>query len=507
MTQSRDWRAIVFGDTGILILLALLRFVPLILTNGQSGWHRDELDTLENARYLDWGYVSYPPVAPFIARVALTLFGPSTTGVHLFSTLAQAAAMLLAGLLARELGGRRWAQALAAVAVAVAPYGLLEGVLFHYSSFDYLWWTLIAYMMIRLLKSDNPRWWLGIGAVIGVGMMTKYTMALLVAGIVVGVVLTRARRYLASPWLWAGVTLSVLIVLPNLIWQIQHNFISLDFVQYIHARDVHQGRADAFLMEQFIFATNIVTVPFWLAGLYGYLFASIGRNYRALGWMFLVAFALLVITQGRTYYFAPAYPMLFACGAALIEQWLCSWSRTGFRVAQGVIWAAFAVSGVAFALVALPVAPINSSLWDVTSGINGELKEMVGWPELVDAVAGIYAGLPEEDKSQVGILAGNYGEMGAINLYGSTYGLPKAISGVNSYWLRGYGDPAPQTLILVGFNLGEAQSMFESCKLVGRNTNRYGVTNEESKDHPLILLCRGPRLPWSDLWKNMLSFG
>jgi hypothetical protein len=254
----------VFSDLGILILLGLLRMGTLLLTNGEMGWHRDELDTLANARYLDWGYVSYPPLAPFLARIALTLFGASLTGVRFFATLALAISMVLAGLMAREMGGKRWAQVTAALALAIAPYPMLGGSLFHYSSFDYLWWTVIAYMMIRLLKSDDPRWWLGIGALIGIGLQTKYTIAYLVAGIVVGVLLTRARRYLLSPWLWGGVALALLIVLPNLIWQIQHDFITLDFMRNIHARDVRIGRTEGFLKEQFIFSTNLVTAPVWL---------------------------------------------------------------------------------------------------------------------------------------------------------------------------------------------------------------------------------------------------
>jgi len=145
MKTSRTWRSVVFSDLGVLILLAVVRCLPLLLTNGQSGWHRDELDTLDNARTLAWGYVSYP-------RVALTLFGPAMAGVRLFSTPAQAIALVLAGLMARELGGRRWAQVVAAVAVMTAPFALLDGALFHYSSFDYLWGVLIATLMIRLLK-------------------------------------------------------------------------------------------------------------------------------------------------------------------------------------------------------------------------------------------------------------------------------------------------------------------------------------------------------------------
>ncbi len=507
MTKSHRWQSILFGDNGFLLLLFVLRFLPLVLSNGQTGWHRDELDTLDNARVLDWGYVSYPPVAPLIARVALTFFGPSMIGVRFFSTFGQALAMVFASLIVRELGGRKAAVVTASVAVAIAPYGLLEGVLFHYSSFDYLWWTLIAYLMVRLLKSDDPRWWLSIGAVIGVAMLTKYTVAFLVAGIAVGGVLTRARRCLASPWLWAGVGLSLLIVLPNLIWQVQHNFISLEFLSSIHARDVRQGRAEGYLLEQFIFTTNVATVPLWLAGLYFFLLSRIGKRYRALAWMYIVPFVLFLVTQGRSYYLAPAYPMLFAGGAVVVQEWLTRLSSVPARIIQGTALGAFAVSGVMFSFVALPIAPINSELWNVTSGINGELKEMVGWPELVETVAGIYADLPDEEKATAGILAGNYGEVGAINLYGSAYGLPKAIARVNTQWLRGYGDPPPQTLIVVGLSQGEIYYNFASCHMGGEIANRYGVRNEETRDHSIIFVCRGTRRPWPKLWSDLRSFG
>lgn len=507
MKTSRNWRDIVFSDVGILILLALALLIAHILINGQYGFHRDELDTLDNARYLDWGYVNYPPVTPFIARVAITLFGSTLFGARLFSSLAHALAVVLTGLMARELGGNRWAQVTAAIAVAIAPFVLLGGTFLTYSTFDYLSWVLIAYQMIRLLKSNDPRWWLGIGAVIGVGMMTKYAIAFLVAGIVVGVILTRVRRHLASPWLWSGVALSILIFLPNLIWQIQHNFISLDFLSSIHARDVRQGRTEGFLIEQLIFAANLATIPVWLAGLYYYFFAGAGRNYRLVSWMILVPFALLVITQGRSYYFAPAYPMLFAGGAVIIEQWLSRLSTMRVRIVQGIMWCAFAGSGVLFALIAMPIVPINSPLWDMVSDINGELKEMIGWEELTQTVAEIYAQIPAAEKPRTGILTGNYGEAGAINLYGGAYGLPKAISAVNTYWLRGYGNPPPETVIVLGEDLASASYYFETCKVSGYVNNKYNVLNEETRDHPVILVCRGLKLPWSEFWTRIREFG
>ena len=309
-------------DTGVLILLALAKLVLHALANSQYGWHRDELDMLDSARYLDWGYAAYPPVTAFITGVALTLFGPSLVGVRLFPALAQAAVMVLAGLMARELGGKRLAQIVASVAAGIAPVAFLAGSLLSYSSFDALWWVLIAYLMIRLLKSNNPRWWLGIGVVIGLGMMTKYTLIFLVAGIVAGVLFTRARRYLISPWLWGGVVLAVLIFLPNLIWQAQHDFISLDFLRSIHARDVSIGRTDDFLSEQFLLSANVVTIPLWVAGLLCYFFARTGKPYRPIGWMYVVPLALFLIAKGRSYYLAATYPMLIAAGAVVMERWI-----------------------------------------------------------------------------------------------------------------------------------------------------------------------------------------
>lgn len=507
MTQRRTWQSILFSDTGILILLACIRFLPLIINNGQTGWHRDELDTLDNARYLAWGYVSYPPVAPFIARVALTLFGPSLAGVRFFSSLAMAITVFLAGWMAREMGGRRWAQVAAAVAVLVAPFPMLGGILFHYSSFDYLWWVLIAYLVIRLLKSEDGRWWLAIGAVIGVAMLTKYTSAFLVAGVVAGVLLTPMRRYLTSRWLWGGAGIALLFVLPNLIWQAQHDFIYVDFVRAIHARDVASGRTEDFVLEQFLFATNFATIPLWIIGLYYYFFSPMGRKFRMIGWMFVVPLGLFLVSQARSYYFAPAYPMLFAGGAVMVQQWLEKLSVRAARTVQGVVLGVFAVSGLVFAPVALPLVPVESQAWATVSDINGELNEMIGWPELVETVAGIYNSLPAAERVTTGIYTGNYGEAGAINLFGPEYGLPQAISGVNSYWLRGYGDPPPEQVIVLGMRYSQALSMFQSCKEVGTVSNRYGVKNEESRSHPEIFLCQQPVLPWPELWKRNLWFG
>jgi 4-amino-4-deoxy-L-arabinose transferase-like glycosyltransferase len=486
-----------------VILLALALFALHMLTNGQYGFHRDELALIDYARHLDWGFVDYPPLTPLLARVALELFGTSLVGVRLFAALAHSLAVLLAGLMARELGGSRFAQTVAALAAAIAPIGFVGGALLTYSTFDHLWWVLTAYLTIRLLKSDDPRWWLGIGAAIGLGLETKYTILVLAAGLAVGVVLTRARRHLLSPWLWGGVALALLIVLPNLIWQAQHDFISLDFLRFIHARDIRIGRTAGFISEQFIFSTNPLALPLWAAGLACCFLAPAGKRYAALGWMFVVPAAVLFALEGRSYYLAPAYPMLIAAGAVAWEKWLAGLPirRPGFG--RGITLGALAVGTAGAAIVALPIAPVNSGLWRWTSQIHDLFTEQIGWPELVETVAGIYDSLPAEDQRQAGILTGNYGEAGAINLYGPAYGLPEAISGVNSYWLRGYGDPPPQVLILLDWHNLTA---FERCELAGGVTNHYGVRNEET-GHPTIYVCRRPRQPWPVLWETIRSFG
>lgn len=498
---------LIFNDVNLLILLAGVVFFLHLSTNGQYGFHRDELATLDDARYLAWGYVAYPPLTPFIGRVAMEMFGLSLVGIRLFSALALSVAMVLAGLMARELGGSRFAQVVTLIAVAIAPIVLIQGALFQYVAFDYLWSVVVAYCVSRLLKSDNPRWWLGIGAGIGLGMMTKYNMAFFVAGIVGGVLLTRTRRYLISPWLWGGVILSLVIFLPNVIWQIQHQFISLDFLRTIHVRDIGRGRTEGFLIEQLFVPANLFTIPLWVAGLYYYFFNRAGTRYRMLGWMFLVTFTLYLILQGRSYYVGSAYPMLIAAGTVVLTHWLTTLSVRMARLMRGVIWTALALGAVLSGALMLPIAPINSPWWQVVSKAHDNFVEEIGWPELVATVADIYHALPASEQAQTGILTGNYGEAGAINLLGSAYNLPQAISGIDSYWLRGYGDPPPQTLIVLGYPHDGAELFFERCEVAGRITNRYNVENEEIRFHPEIFICRKPRQPWPVLWQRLKHFG
>ncbi len=502
--QPSGWKRVRWsGDVAILIYIACATIAIHIWTGGRYGFHRDELATLDDARHLAWGYVAYPPVTPFFARLSLMLFGTSLAGFRFFAALADAVAVVLTGLMARDLGGRRGAQIVAAV--ATLPFCLVGGSLMQYVSFDYLFWVLTAYFVIRLLRTNDPRWWLAIGCAIGLGMMSKYAMPFLVAGLLVGVLLTENRRHLASKWLWYGVAIALLIFLPNLLWQIRHDFVSIQFLRSIHARDIRIGRARNFLPGQL--QLTLLAAPLWIAGLFACFFSREWKKFRVIGWMYVVPLLLFVILKGRAYYMAGAYPMLYAAGSVWGEKWLSS-LRRGRVITVGVlVWSALLADVALAGALALPIAPVGSRWWKVVLKTDGDLREEFGWHELVQTVAEIRDSLPAQDRARLGILAGNYGEAGAVDLYGPRYGLPTAISGVNSYWMRGYGNPAPQTLIVIGLPLGFLQRHFESCQLAAHTWNRYGVENEETQEHPDIFVCRGLRGSWPAFWSKFRYYG
>lgn len=492
------------GDVAILVYLAMATVIVHVLTGGRYGFHRDELATLEDSRHLAWGYPAYPPLTPLFGRLSLVLFGTSLTGFRFFAAVAEAVTLVLAGLMARELGGGRGAQLVAAV--ATAPFCIGAGALMQYVSFDALFWVLTAYFVLRLLKSDDPRWWIAIGCAIGLGLQTKYTILFLVSGLIVGIAATQARRHLAGRWFWYGVATALLIFLPNFLWQAQHGFVSLAFLRHIHEHDISIGRTKGFLPDQL--KMTLWAFPLWMAGLGYYFFSRPAARYRALGWMYVVPLLLFVIAKGRGYYLAPAYPMLFAGGSVWGEAWLRSLRRVWALAVRGLAWAALMFDIAIAVSFTLPLVPVNSAWWKVESKVNGDLREEIGWPELVETVAGIRDSLPPQDRAQLGILAGNYGEAGALNLYGPKYGLPRAISGINSFWQRGYGDPPPQTLIVVGISRRFMNLHFNGCELAGHTWNRYGVENEETRDHPDIFVCRGLLdRGWPDFWKDFQYFG
>jgi 4-amino-4-deoxy-L-arabinose transferase-like glycosyltransferase len=486
-----------------VLIIAVLFGISHMLTNGQYGFHRDELQFLSDAQHLDWGFVPYPPLTSGLEHLAFRLFGLSLMGLRLFSVLAQVVVILVSALMARDLGGGRLAQVFTAIAVGLSPAPMAYATMFQYSSFDMLWWVLIAWSVIRLLRDDDPRWWVAIGLFAGLGLQTKYSIAFELVGVLIGVLLTDARRYLTSRWLWTGAAVALLVFAPNLVWLIRHDFISYQFLQGIHARDVNAGRADGFLRDQFLINANLFAAPIWLAGLVGYFRA---RRYRMLAWMYVVPLLLFLLLRGRFYYVSATYPMLLAMGSVIGEKWL-STLRPAWRVATATLmFSGVAAIGIYAALIIMPMAS-SGALRDFALKRNYDLREQIGWNELVTRVAAIRDALPAEQRVDLAIVVGNYGEQGAIALLGEKYGLPPAITAVNSGWLRGYPQTPPRTVIVLGSSRERADELFADSRLAGHSGNAWGVVNEESRDHPDIFVCGPARKPWSELWSYGPEFG
>jgi hypothetical protein len=490
-------------ETIALTLIAVAVAIAHLLTNSRYGFHRDEFQFLSDARHLDWGYVAYPPFTPFVERISLGIFGLSMVGLRLASVIAQSIAIVVTGLMARELGGGKLAQIAAALSVALSALPLFQGTEFQYTTFDYLWWVLIAWCVIRLLQSENPRWWLAIGAIAGIGLMTKYLILFYILSVLAGFLLTRARRYFLNRYFLAALALTVLICLPNLLWQVHHHFISYQFLQSIHKRDVGEGRAKGFVSQQFWICTNLFAAPLWMAGLIAFLRSS---RYRVLAFMYLLPMAFLFLSKARGYYLAAAYPMLIAMGAVVGETWLARLNTGWRRTVELAFFTGLAGFGAYICAIVLPIAS-SGPLMHFALNNNGDLREETGWPQIVQQVAAIRHALPPEQRANVGILVRNYGEQGAIEMLGPAYHLPPPISGTNSAWLRGYPSPPPSTLIVLGLSQHYADKTLEGCRLVGHVVNPYGVENEESRDHPDIFVCGGPRQPWPEFWKDYQSFG
>jgi len=486
------------NDLALLICIGASTLLVHLLAAGRYGFNRDELSVLEDARHLAWGYVAYPPLTPFFGRLALALFGTSLVGFRFFSALAQAVCVVLTGCIAKDMGGGRAAQVVAAC--ASIPFSLGVGALMQYMTFDYFAWVLTSFFLVRLLKSSNSRYFLVVGASIGLGMLAKYTMLFFALGVLAGLLLGDARKYFRTIWPWLGLLISLVIVAPNFLWQVRHHFVTYDFLRFIHRRDVSEGLTQSFLPDQL--EMTLLSFPLWIAGLYFCLRTREGRNFRALAWTFLVTLVLFVVAKGRGYYLAPAYPMLYAAGGVWLERWISTLNATRARTVRAAVAAALALSILGAMAVALPLAPIPSRWFRLADKVNLTFRDEIGWEDLVSTLAQVRDSLPAESRMHLGILAENYGEVGAINLYGPSHGLPRAISGENSSWERGYGDPPPQTLIIVGFPRDFVEANFVSCRLAAQNTNALGVVNEETTDRHEIFLCGPPKAGWPSFWQN-----
>ena len=488
-------------DTLLLTVCAASLLVIHIAMGNGYGFHRDELQFLYDARHLQWGFVAFPPLTSFCGRIAIALFGISPQVLRIPAAIANAVSLVLTGLIARELGGRRAAQLLALA--AAFPACLLLSSLLQYNTFDMLAWLTIALFAARLLRTSNTHNWLGIGVGIGIGVLSKYTIAFPVASLLVAVLLLPSQRHaLRSRWFWLGGLVATAIASPNLLWLAQHHWITLQMEHSIHLRDVRLGRGNGFFSDQLKF--TLLAFPLALVGLISLLRST---RFRLLAALYLGPLLLLTLMKARGYYLLPGYPLLFAAGTVALERTLAQrpiWLRIAARSALLV---AFALNAAAVVWTYLPIWPVGSPAWKWQMANNSDMANEVGWPQFVAQVAAVRDALPAADRQQLGVVANNFGEAGALDLYGPEFHLPTPISAVNDFHARGYGSFPPDPVIVVGSTLKNQLKNFQSCSVVARTVLPYGVHNEETDDEPEILLCRHPRYPWLHIWARVQEFG
>jgi hypothetical protein len=496
---------VVLGMAGAKLLLHLL------LAN-RYGYFRDELYFLDCGRHLDWGYVDHAPMVGLVARVALML-GGSLFVLRAIAAVAGAAKVVLAGALAWRLGGGAFAQGLAALAVVVAPIYLGMDSLMTMNGFEPLFWMGAVYVLIRIVQTGDRRLWLAFGGLAGLGLMNKHSTAFFLVALAAGLLLTRERRMLATPWPWLGAAVALAVFAPNLVWQGRHGFPTLEDLRNVQRSGKNVVLGPAAFVGQQVLIMHPVLFPLWATGL-AWLFHARGGRWRFLGWSMVVFFVLMFVMKAKNYYLAPIYPLLFAAGAVAVEGALARWALTaGRRWPRAALVSVVLAAGAVTAPLALPLlSPEGYVAYERRLGITPPRTEVAhrgplpqnfgdqfGWEELVREVAAIYQALPEAERGRAGIFANNYGEAGAINHFGPRYGLPRAVSGHQTYFLWGPGGFEGDVAIVLQGDREDLERVCGSVEEAGVHFHPWGMAEENRP----IYVCRGLEPPLSALWPRL----
>lgn len=478
---------ILSSDTAMLVYLSLVKLFIQLATSNNYGFFRDELYFIAAGKHLDFGYVDFPAFIALLAAFTQFLFGDSLVAFHIFPAIAGMFVVFFTGLIARELGGGRFAQCLASLVSLVSPTFLGIDSLFTMNAFDELWWVLASYVLILLIKRKQPRYWLLFGLIAGIGLLTKMTMLMFGFAVIVGLLFSSERHYLRSKWLWLGGCIAGIFLLPYVLWEISNNWTSvLYWTRY--PSNIEHLPPIGFIYQQII-TMNPISMVVWVAGLYYYFFKPEGKPYRLFGYAFLILFLLFMLSHAKFYFLAPAYPVLFAAGALLLEPFLCT--RRWYWVKTGYI-ASLIISGVILALFFLPILPPATYLQiskgaDIaqpdfhspTPQLPQPLADRLGWENMAANVAQVYHHLPTDQQNQACIFAGNYGEAGAIDYYSQTDQMPKSVSSHLNYFLWGPGTCTGEVVISIGVPYQTLQPIFDKVILADTVTCKYCIHNEQ----------------------------
>lgn len=479
----------------ILIILSVVKLVVQFLGNGNYGFHRDELLHLSVSEHLDWGFMEFPPLIGLIGKISYLLFDYSLLGVRLFPTLAGVAILILCCAIAKELGGKSKAILLSGVCIlAFLPF-YRNHTLFQPVAFDQLFWTLGFYFLIKFINSDNKKFLILLGITLGLGLMNKYTILVWAFGIFIGLFFYQKGKVFKNKWLYISSLISLLIFLPNIIWQVQNDFPLLKHLQALNESQLNEISPFEFGLEQLNF-------PFTLLISLTALF--IGKNlkkYKAVGVAALVIFCTMWLLSSKAYYVFAIYPVLFAAGGVALESLLSKKPALVYLIAAIVL-----LPSIYFIPEATPILPIekfvNYKGLEEENGrieLKGDYADMFGWEEQVKLVDSVYQSLPPKEKSSCVLWAENYGEAGALKVLGKKYELPNPISSHGSFWTWGYGNKNAEVWITLGLEKLAVEHFFSDIELVKIITHKYAI--DEENGIPLYI-CRKPKIDIGKWWAD-----
>ena len=499
------------SESVLIAVFSMAALLVHLLTNGRYGYFRDELYYIACGRHLAFGYVDQPPLSILLLRLSQLLLGDSLFAIRLLPALAGAAIVALTGIIAREIGGRAWAIALACAGSLCALFNLAVGNFFSMNAFEPLFWMGSVYLLVRIINGGSPTLWLWFGVLLGLGLENKHSTAFFAVGIFLALQLTRERRYFAKKWIWFGALIAFAITLPNILWEAQRHWPTYELLNNIAHSDKNVALSPAeFIAQQAVFM-NPGTLPIWIGGLL-WLFASRdGRRYRVLGITYLVTLAEFIVLHGKSYYLGPAYPMVFAAGGVAVEQVFAA----RLQWFKPVLLGAILVTGALIAPLAVPILPLGKLVAYMraihmqpprtetshTAVLPQHFADQFGWEQMVGSVAQVYHHLRPEDEKRAAIFCQNYGEAGAIDFFGPKFELPHAISGHQNYFFWGPRDWTGEVALVLDTNDEDDRELFASVEDLGQVVSSPWAMPIERRMH--IFLCRDLKISVQELWPRV----
>ena len=479
---------------GIALIAAAAVAVELAVS-ARYGYHRDELYFLAAGQHPAFGYVDQPALTPLLARASSAMFGNSLVGLRVIPALLLAGLVVITATMSRMLGAGRTGQLLAALATATCAEFLGTAHLLTTTGPDFLAWAIMLLLVMRLLATEDRRWWLAIGACAGIGADAKWNIGFLVVALAAGFALTPARKLLSSRYLLAGAVLAAALASPDVIWQAAHGWPNLDVFRALQGAAWH-NRATYWPAQ--IAYTGLALSPIWISGLAWSLRNEAARRVRPIAIACAILLAAIFALGGKPYYSGAVFVFLFAAGSVPLERRLSARRPLGRIPAAALMTMAMLVSAAGAVPVAIPVLPADTLHAFPLQKINYDLGETIAWPAMVALVGRAYQSLPAPQRRLTTILAGNYGEAGAVERYGSQYGLPQAYSGANNFWLWGPPRAADTSAIVLNMSPAFLRREFAHVRLAATFSNGLGVSDDEQGAQ--IFIVSGLRSSWAQAW-------